>query len=146
MSKFIDCCWLLCRVNYLFQQFLVVSQQSFILTCCSSASPFVQISNNKKLRKIVIVSLPISLNMCFGCSKEPSHRDGSFEYPQYMFWLRNKKNNFQICTLICRPGLLSLNLLLTYFCQFKLTAASERIKGLDHDINSGSHKQSICHN
>ena len=27
----------------------------------------------------------------FGCSKEPSHRDGSFEYPQHMFWLRNKK-------------------------------------------------------
>ena len=29
--------------------------------------------------------------MCFGCSKEPSHRDGSFEYPLHMFWLRNKK-------------------------------------------------------
>ena len=29
--------------------------------------------------------------MCFGCSKEPSHRGGSFEYPQQMFWLRNKK-------------------------------------------------------
>ena len=28
--------------------------------------------------------------MCFGCSKEPSHWDGSFEYPQHMFWLRNK--------------------------------------------------------
>ena len=30
-----------------------------------------------------------------GCSKEPS-----FEYPQHMFWLRNKKNNFQLHTLI----------------------------------------------
>ena len=30
--------------------------------------------------------------MCFGCSKEPSHRDGSFEYSQHMFWMRNKKN------------------------------------------------------
>ena len=29
--------------------------------------------------------------MCFGCSKESFHRDGSFEYPQYMFWLRIKK-------------------------------------------------------
>ena len=29
--------------------------------------------------------------MCFGCSKEPSHGDGSFEYPQHTFWLRNKK-------------------------------------------------------
>ena len=42
--------------------------------------------------------------MCFGCSKEPSHRDGSFEYPQHMFWLRNKKINFQLRTLIWRPG------------------------------------------
>ena len=41
--------------------------------------------------------------MCFGCSKEPSHLDGSFEYPQHMFWLRNKKNNFPVCTLIWRP-------------------------------------------
>ena len=27
----------------------------------------------------------------FGCSKEPSQWDGSFEYPQHTFWLRNKK-------------------------------------------------------
>ena len=37
--------------------------------------------------------------MCFGCSKEPSHRDGSFEYPQHMFWLRNKKINFSYALL-----------------------------------------------
>ena len=41
--------------------------------------------------------------MCFGFSKEPSRPDGSFEYPQHMFWLRNKKNNFQIRTLILGP-------------------------------------------
>ena len=41
--------------------------------------------------------------MCFWCSKEPSHRDGSFEYPQHMFWLRNKKKKFQIRTLIWGP-------------------------------------------
>ena len=29
--------------------------------------------------------------MCFGCSKEPSHRDSSFEYPQHTFWLRNNE-------------------------------------------------------
>ena len=44
-------------------------------------------------RKIAIIFLSISLNMCFGCSKEPSHRDGSFEYPQHMFWLRSKEKN-----------------------------------------------------
>ena len=27
----------------------------------------------------------------FGYSKIPSHCDGSFEYPQHMFWLRDKK-------------------------------------------------------
>ena len=59
--------------------------------------------------KIVIIFLPISLNMCFGCSKEPSHRDGtsqgdgSLEYPQHMFWLRNKKNNFLFRNLIWGP-------------------------------------------
>ena len=45
------------------------------------------------LRKSLIIFLTISLNMRFGCSKEPSHIDGSFEYPQHMFWLRNKKIN-----------------------------------------------------
>ena len=44
----------------------------------------------------MIIFLPISLNISFGCSKEPSHRDGSFEYPQNMFWLRNKKNHFLV--------------------------------------------------
>ena len=44
--------------------------------------------------------------MCFECSKEPSHRDGSIEYPQHMFWLRNKKINFQLRTLIWGPALL----------------------------------------
>ena len=44
--------------------------------------------------KLTIIFLPISLNMRFWCSKEPSHWDRSFEYPQCMFWLRSKKNNF----------------------------------------------------
>ena len=55
------------------------------------------------LRKIAIILLSISLNICFGCSNEPSDRDGSFEYPQHMFRLRNKKNNFQLHSLIWRP-------------------------------------------
>ena len=29
--------------------------------------------------------------------------NGSFEYPQLMFWLRNKKNNFLLHTFIWRP-------------------------------------------
>ena len=38
--------------------------------------------------------------MCLGCSKEPSHWDVSFEYPQHMFWLRNKKIKFYLHTFI----------------------------------------------
>ena len=34
--------------------------------------------------------------------KKPSHWNGSFEYPQHMFWMRNKENNFPIRTLIWR--------------------------------------------
>ena len=45
--------------------------------------------------------------MCFGCSNEPSNGDGSFEYPKHMFWLRNKKYNFQLRTLIWGHGLVT---------------------------------------
>ena len=63
---------------------------------------------NLYLRKSSIIFLPINLNICFGCSKEPSHCGGSFEYPQHMFWMRNKENNFPIRTLIWRPELVFL--------------------------------------
>ena len=59
-------------------------------------------------REIAIVFLSISLNMCFGCLKETSHRGGSFEYPQHMFRLKNMKNNFQVRTLIWGPGVVIL--------------------------------------
>ena len=46
--------------------------------------------------KMINIFLSISMNKCYGCSKEPSHRDGFFEYPQllHMFGLRNKKIDF----------------------------------------------------
>ena len=59
-----------------------------------------QVKVNKKYqRKIVNIFLPINFNINFGCSKEPSHLDGFFEYPQHMFWLRNKKIKFSLHTL-----------------------------------------------
>ena len=41
----------------------------------------------------LIMEENIQLNMCFECSKQPSHceSDGSFEHPQHMFWMRGKK-------------------------------------------------------
>ena len=50
-------------------------------------------------RKIVNMFLPIIFSIFLGCSKEPSHWDGSFEYPQHMFWLRSKKMFFLVRTL-----------------------------------------------
>ena len=37
--------------------------------------------DKKNEHKSVNIFLPVILSMCFGCSKEPSHCDGSFEYP-----------------------------------------------------------------
>ena len=54
--------------------------------------------------KNLSVFLSISLNMCFGFSKEPSHQDCSIEYLQHMFRLRNKKTNFQFHTLFWGPA------------------------------------------
>ena len=47
-------------------------------------------------RKIVNISVSISFDMCFGCSKQLSHWDISFEYPQDIFWLRKKKISFSV--------------------------------------------------
>ena len=55
--------------------------------------------------------------MCFGCSKELSHCDGSFEYPQHIFWLRNKKNNFQLRTFIWGPEVSMLEISKTSECK-----------------------------
>ena len=75
------------------------------LTHCSQSTiiGLVKQKIKNKKRKIAIIFLSISLNMCLGCPKELSHQDSSFEYPQHMFWLRNKKNNFQLRILIWGP-------------------------------------------
>ena len=42
--------------------------------------------------------LPINFNICFGCSKETSHWDGSFEYPQHVL-VEIRKLNFRYTLL-----------------------------------------------
>ena len=56
--------------------------------------------NNLQLLQALILG-PAAV--CFGCSKEPSHWDGSekvlkdcIDYTQHMVWLREKINNFQL--------------------------------------------------
>ena len=50
-------------------------------------------------RNFFYIFLTISFNICFWYLKEPSHWDGSFDYPQHMFWMRNKKVNVLVRTL-----------------------------------------------
>ena len=77
--------------------------------------------------------------MCFGCSKEPSHRDGSFEYPQHMFWMRNKENNFPIHTLIWRPAFYSSSIFSKYqlFAKKKIRTLlyTTRVSHLNLDLD-----------
>ena len=35
--------------------------------------------------EMTLLYLSNSINICFRCSKEPSHKEGSIEYPQHMF-------------------------------------------------------------
>ena len=51
----------------------------------------------------MIIFVSISLIIHFRCSKEPSHLDSSFEYPQHMIWLINKKNKIYLHTFIWGP-------------------------------------------
>ena len=63
------------------------------------------------------IFLSISFNRTFGCSKEPSHRDDSFEFSQHMFWLKNNENDFKY-TLWSWHGFATSDLFLytKYYC------------------------------
>ena len=73
--------------------------------------------------------------MCFGCSKEPSHWDSSFEYPQHMFWLRNKKDNFTLRTLIWRPWHCVVSFRMTLYPLRSTGSTQEYRKTFGHDWN-----------
>ena len=61
------------------------------------------------MRKIVIIFFS-QLKLKFWVLKRTVLLRRSFEYPQHMFWLRNKNDNFQLHTLIWRPSLIELHL------------------------------------
>ena len=77
--------------------------------------------------KITNILSSISLIICFVCSKEPSQRDISFEYPQHMFLLRNKK--IKLIDFSCKITniLSSVSLTVQFnhlFCVLKRTVSS----------------------
>ena len=55
-------------------------------------------TNKTFVHKIVNIFLPIIFNICFGCSKEPSHWDSSFECPHMFYLIRlfTPINNFSV--------------------------------------------------
>ena len=55
--------------------------------------------------KNVIIFLAIILNIFWGAQMNRLVETVQFEYPQHVFWLRNKKINFKLHTLIWRPVL-----------------------------------------
>ena len=58
------------------------------------------------------INSDIYVNICFGCSKAPSHRDGSLEYQKHMFWLIKKKIIFNYA-LLSRGLVMKPNVYLT---------------------------------
>ena len=62
------------RMFFLFRQ-IMNSRELFGMSSnffMFGMNPWIQIRKFYEL-KIVIILLPINLNLCFGCSKEPSH-------------------------------------------------------------------------
>ena len=49
--------------------------------------------------------------ICCGYSKEPSHRDGSFEYPKHMFRLVNKNYHINAKNICLSEPLINLHIL-----------------------------------
>ena len=48
----------------------------------------------KNQRKFLDIFLIFAQNIDCGYALEPPHRGGSNEYPQSMFWSKNKKNRY----------------------------------------------------
>ena len=86
---------------------------------------------------VVNIFLPIIFSVCFGCSKELSHRDGAFEYPQHVFWLRNKKNVFLLSTNLKPAASSRMSLLIHVVSQELLMLAYTEI-GSRQNCTNGS--------
>ena len=79
---------------------------------------------NKNIQhKIINIFLLIIFSIYFGCSKEPSHWDGSFEYPQHILWLRSKKIIFLLHTLLLIYVNVISSLAFTIYTCFELIQA-----------------------
>ena len=74
-------------------------------------------------------ALEVWVSICFGCSNELSHCDGSFEYPQHMFWLKNKNVNFLLRTLNLSPD--NILFILQAFSEFTFEPSGGELRPLE---------------
>ena len=81
---------LVISVSLRFNKLSILLLHKASVHCLASVKPgsenkhIPQVEINQTIqRKIVNIFLSINFNMCFGCSKELSHCDSYFEYPQH---------------------------------------------------------------
>ena len=55
---------------------------------------FKVVKNENFQKKKIDIFLIFAQNIDCGCTLEPPRRGGSYEYPQSMFWSKNKKNRY----------------------------------------------------
>ena len=82
MCAYLNLCITIHFKNLIF--IIMLSANSLIkvlIQCILISTALTGLDKQKFLRKIMNIFLPIIFSICFGCSKEPSHRDSSFEYP-----------------------------------------------------------------
>ena len=67
-------------------------------------SDFKVVKNENFQWKIFDIFLIFAQNIDCGYSLEPPRRGGSNEYPQSMFWSKNKKNRYTFAVLLYKSG------------------------------------------
>ena len=99
------------RSSNLFQDKHQPSQYCRLWCSIAWAGSVLKYIKEKKCKRVIIF-LSISFIVFSGCLKEQSHRDGSFEYPQHMFWLRYKEMKFQLRAFNRTPDMFLFGLIL----------------------------------
>ena len=83
--------------SFLNNEHLVLVLSNFFFSIITKTCPcniqriFSAVKIENFIRKMLIFFLTFAQNIDCGYTLEPPHRDGSNEYPQSMFWSKNKK-------------------------------------------------------
>ena len=93
------------RPDFIIRLDMSDSSHEITSSCAKLLGSFFKSDVNSKSRLTILFSVKFffiyQFYTCFGCSKEPCHGDCSFEHPQHMFLLidkRAKKFSYLQCT------------------------------------------------